>query len=191
MKTWYLQTKGAYEMKDDKKILGEERRELILQWIKERNEPITGGELSDRTNVSRQVIVQDISLLKAKNEPIIATSQGYMYLNHHVKKEMHSRVVACSHSPERTIDELQLIVDHGVTVKDVIVEHPVYGDLTASIMVSNRREVELFVKKIRETNASYLSQLTEGVHLHTLEADSIAKLEAACTALKNAHFLIH
>lgn len=62
------------------KILGDKRREVILEWLKNENRPITGGELASRTNVSRQVIVQDISLLKALGEPILATSQGYMYL---------------------------------------------------------------------------------------------------------------
>lgn len=66
---------------DSDKLLGEERRKQILQWLKETSEPITGGILAERTNVSRQAIVQDISLLKAKNEPIVATSQGYVYLS--------------------------------------------------------------------------------------------------------------
>jgi uncharacterized protein len=177
-------------MKDEKKILGEERRNLILAWLQERNEPITGGELSAKTNVSRQVIVQDISLLKARNEPIIATSQGYMYLNQQIKKQLHQRVIACSHKPDQTTDELFLIVDSGVTVKNVIIEHPVYGDLTASIMVSNRNEVEQFINKINDTNAALLSQLTAGTHLHTIEADSISKLDTACQSLLHAGYLI-
>ncbi|RCK12089.1 HTH domain-containing protein [Bacillus licheniformis] len=64
----------------------------------------------------------------------------------------------------------------GVTVKDVTIEHPVYGDLTASIRVSTRKEVADFVKKISSTNAAYLSQLTNGIHLHTLEADDEEKI---------------
>ncbi|MHA4790996.1 HTH domain-containing protein, partial [Klebsiella pneumoniae] len=68
-------------MKKERKLLGEERRALILQWLKENHRPMTGTELANKTNVSRQVIVQDISLLKARNEPIIATSQGYLYLS--------------------------------------------------------------------------------------------------------------
>ncbi|MBD8069338.1 transcription repressor NadR [Bacillus sp. PS06] len=173
----------------DKKILGEERRDFLLNLLKERREPITGGELSSKTNVSRQIIVQDISLLKARNEPIIATSQGYLYLSQG-QEQLHQRVVACFHQPDQTAEELNLIVDNGVTVKDVIIEHPVYGDLTASIMVSNRKEVEQFLEKINKTNASYLSQLTDGTHLHTLEADSQGKLEAACKALSKAGYLI-
>ncbi|CJQ30887.1 biotin repressor family transcriptional regulator [Streptococcus pneumoniae] len=84
-----------------------------------------------------------------------------------------------------------MLVDHGVTIKDVKVEHPVYGDLTASIMVSNRFDVEQYLQKIENTNASYLSQLTDGIHLHTIEADSKEKLDAACEALDKAGFLVY
>ncbi|WP_027407948.1 transcription repressor NadR [Anoxybacteroides tepidamans] len=177
-------------MKEEKKILGEQRRTLILEWLKESKRPLTGAELAAKANVSRQVIVQDISLLKARNEPIIATSQGYLYLQAPTQNETYTRIVACFHTPEQTKEELYLIVDHGVTVKDVKIEHPVYGDLTASVMVSNRQEVDQFIQKIEDTKSSYLLQLTDGTHLHTLEADSLAKLDAACCALQKAGFLI-
>ncbi|WP_369902475.1 transcription repressor NadR [Bacillus manliponensis] len=176
---------------EQKKILGEERRQLILQWLLTANKPLSGSALSKKTNVSRQVIVQDISLLKARNEPIIATAQGYLYLKPTEKQHTFERVIVCKHKPSEVRDELTLLVDHGVVIKDVKVEHPVYGDLTASIMVSNRFEVEQYLKKVENTNAAYLSQLTDGVHLHTIEADSTGKLNAACEALNKAGFLVH
>ncbi|QED48775.1 transcription repressor NadR [Cytobacillus dafuensis] len=177
-------------MKEQKKVLGEERRELLLQLLKEKGEPITGGDLATRANVSRQVIVGDITLLKAKGEPIIATSQGYMYLVQGSLANTIERTIASSHPPDRTEDELNLLVDHGVTVKDVRIEHPVYGDLTASVMVSNRKEVKEFIEKIKATKASYLSELTEGIHLHTISAGSEQKLDEAVQALKRANFLV-
>jgi hypothetical protein len=100
------------------------------------------------------------------------------------------RIIASSHTPSAAAEELNLIVDYGVTVKDVTVEHPVYGELTASIMVSNRKEVRDFISKIEETKAAYLSQLTEGLHLHTLTADREEKLEEVSAALKAAGFLV-
>lgn len=177
-------------MKDQKKVLGEERRELLLQLLKKTEEPITGSELASKTNVSRQVIVGDITLLKARGEPIIATSQGYMYLAQGSMSASVERTIASSHTPERTEEELNLLVDHGVTVKDVRIEHPVYGDLIASVMVSNRKEVRQFIEKIEATNASYLSELTEGIHLHTLTAPSEQKLDEAIHALKKAKFFV-
>ncbi|MCP8967307.1 transcription repressor NadR [Ectobacillus ponti] len=179
-------------MKDqeNKKILGEERRQLILSWLMQTDKPLSGSELSKKTNVSRQVIVQDISLLKARNEPIMATAQGYVYLRQNTPEQTYEQIIACQHAPDRVRDELTLLVDHGVTIKDVKVEHPVYGDLTAPIMVSTRHEVDQYLQRIQETKASYLSQLTDGVHLHTISANSPAKLAAACRALEQAGFLL-
>ncbi|MCA1056299.1 transcription repressor NadR [Rossellomorea aquimaris] len=173
-----------------KKILGDERRSVILDHLMTEQIPITGGDLAKLANVSRQVIVSDITLLKAKGEPIIATSQGYLYMPSTNRDSMAERIVACQHPPDRAEEELLLLVDHGVTVKDVKIEHGVYGDLTASIMVSNRKEVEQFLSKIRKTNASFLSELTDGVHLHTLMAPNEDALVKAVDALKQAGFLI-
>lgn len=177
-------------MSDQKKMLGEERRTILLNLLKESDEPITGSELAARSNVSRQVIVGDITILKARNEPIIATSQGYMYLKQAATSEVYERTLACSHPPERTEEELNMLVDLGVFVKDVKIEHPVYGDLTASIMVSNRKEVKLFMEKVQATQASYLSELTNGIHLHTVSAASEKILDEAEQALKEAKILI-
>lgn len=177
-------------MAEQKKILGEERRALILQWLKDSPTPLTGSELAAQTNVSRQVIVGDITLLKAKNEPIIATSQGYLYLNQGNAHSSFERTIACRHKPEDTERELNLLVDHGVLVKDVKIEHAVYGDLTASIMVSNRQEVKQFLENIEQTKASLLSELTGGIHIHTIAASSTQVLDKAEAALKAEGFLI-
>lgn len=177
-------------MSDQIKMNSFSRQKLIISRLKAAKSPVTGSEFAKETNVSRQVIVQDISILKAKNKPIVATSQGYIYLNDEQKDDLHQKVIVCNHTPGQTAEELYLIVDHGVTVKDVKVEHAVYGDLTASVRVSNRKEVEQFVKKIKETNAAYLASLTGGIHLHTLEADSLSKIESACADLKKAGIMI-
>ncbi|MEW8986239.1 MAG: transcription repressor NadR [Bacillus sp. (in: firmicutes)] len=173
-----------------RKILGDERRTLLLNLLKNSTQPITGSELASRTKVSRQVIVGDITILKAKKEPIIATSMGYLYLKPQGVEEVIERTIAVSHPPERTEEELNILVDHGVTVKDVRIEHPVYGDLTASIMVSNRNDVKHFMEKVRATKASYLSELTNGIHLHTISAATVETLDRAEAALKQGGFLI-
>ena len=173
-----------------KKMLADERRALLLDMLKNSHQPITGAELAAKTNVSRQIIVGDITLLKAKNEPIIATSQGYLYMQAASQNVQVERTIACNHTPENTEEELNILVDQGVTVKDVRIEHPVYGDLTASIMVSNRREVKQFMEKIHNTNAGYLSELTEGIHLHTIVAPTERALDEAEKAMRSAGFLI-
>lgn len=177
-------------MKEQKKLATEERRALLLDILKTSSTPVTGSELAAKTNVSRQVIVGDITLLKAKNEPIIATSQGYLYMQTSSPVARAQRTIACIHSPEQTEEELNLLVDYGVTVKDVRIEHPVYGDLTASIMVSSRHEVKQFMEKIQATNAGYLLELTDGVHIHTIEAPNEKILDEAEAAMRRADFLI-
>ena len=179
-----------HTLKVGRKLVGEERREAIVQQLKNDKTPITGSELAKFSNVSRQVIVSDITILKAQNEPIIATSQGYIYMPTITADEIYEKTIACCHTPEQASDELKLLVDQGVTVKDVIIEHAIYGELTASIMVSNRKEVDQFIRKVKDTNASYLSELTNGIHLHTLTATSEDVLIKAEKALKQAGFLI-
>ncbi len=173
-----------------KKILGDERRSFILQLLKDSSQPITGSELAEKTSVSRQVIVGDITLLKAKGEPIIATSQGYMFLKQAAGNSIYERTIACNHQPADTEKELNIIVDHGVTVKDVKIEHAIYGDLTASIMVSNRQEVQQFIEKLKTTKAPLLLELTGGIHLHTLSAPSESALDKAEADLKKAGIVL-
>lgn len=172
------------------KILGGKRRKLILTWLKEQDNPLTGKELAERTNVSRQVIVQDISLLKATGEPIMATARGYVYLRDNNDSGMISRVIVVKHTAEQTKEELYTLVDYGVTVRNVMVEHPIYGDITGSLMVKNRMDVNAFLAELNKTGASLLSQLTEGVHLHTIEADNEKALDEACGALKKLGILM-
>lgn len=173
-----------------KKMLGEERRLNILSILKNSQHPVTGNELASIANVSRQIIVGDITLLKAHHEPIMATSNGYIYLQQQVSSHLIERTVACFHGSERTEEEMLLIVDQGVTLKDVKVEHPLYGDLTASIMVSNRSEVQQFIEKVNNTKANLLSKLTDGTHIHTLMSNREEYLDNAIQELKKAGFLI-
>lgn len=99
---------------EQKKILGEERRQLILQWLLAANEPLSGNELSKKTNVSRQVIVQDISLLKARNEPIIATAQGYLYLKPQEKQQTFERVIVYQ---QKYVRNLQCLLTMALRLK--------------------------------------------------------------------------
>lgn len=173
-----------------KKMDGEERRHFILATLKKATEPIPGAILGHQTTVSRQVIVGDVNLLKATGEPIMATSRGYLYIHPEEKPSTIEKTFVCLHSAAQTEDELNIFVDHGLTVKDVRIEHPVYGDLTASIMVSNRVEVKNFIEHIEKTGAPLLSQLTEGIHLHTVTASLQRNIDNAEQALRKAGILV-
>lgn len=177
-------------MESKEKMAGGQRRELILRTLQQAGGPVTGRDLGELTGVSRQVIVSDINLLKAKKEPIIATNQGYLYTAA-AEPEEFEKIIVCRHAPEETEEELNILVDHGVTVKDVKVEHTVYGDINAAVMVSNRQEVKAFIQQIRESDAPYLLNLDEsGIHLHTIAASRREQLEEAEAALKKAGFLV-
>lgn len=176
-------------MTKNEKILGNDRRILMVKLLKDASNPIPGRELGELMNVSRQVISGDITLLKAKGEPIIATNRGYVYM-HQMNEQGIEKVIVCNHTSHQTEEELNILVDNGITVKDVKIEHPIYGDLTASVMVSNRSEVKNFIENIKQTNASLLLELTEGIHLHTIIAKSEQEIKNAEEALRKADILV-
>lgn len=96
-----------------------ERRKAIVNLLLSANEPISGGELAQKFDISRQIIVQDIAVLKAMGYEILSTSQGYVIR----KSPLSERVFKVRHTTEQTEDELSCIVDLGGTVVDVFVWH--------------------------------------------------------------------
>ena len=166
----------------------QERRARILELLRTARQPITGTELAQRLQVSRQVIVQDIAVLRAAGEEIHASPRGYYLLPH--TPAIHRAVVAVRHTPEQTEDELTTLVDLGVEVVDVIVEHAMYGELRGSLRIASREDVRQFMAQLEETGARLLSDLTDGLHLHTLEARRPELLERARQALRQKGYLV-
>ena len=82
------------------------------------------------------------------------------------------------------------MVDQGCTVLDVIVEHPLYGQLTGPLQISNRYEVGQFLSRCRQSEALPLSELTEGIHLHTLSCPDEAAFQRARQALRELGILL-
>lgn len=140
-----------------------ERRNAIYQ-VLSADTPISATALAGRFGVTRQVVVGDIALLRAEGHSVIATPRGYII----PVPDGFVRTIACVHNAQQTRDELNAMVDCGCTVIDVVVEHPVYGQLTAPLAISSRYDVEQFIEKMASASASPLSALTEGIHLHTL-----------------------
>jgi transcriptional regulator of NAD metabolism len=166
-----------------------QRRQAICNYLKSAQEPVTGNQLSEQFNVTRQVIVSDVALLRAKGEQIISTPQGYLY---NLLDEPIAQIkIAAQHSSdhEQIRNELYLIVDNGATAQDVIVEHPLYGEITASLHISSRHDVDQFIYKLATSNAEPLLVLTEGLHLHTLTAKDLETLRRVEQVLKEHEFL--
>ncbi|MGA9885690.1 MAG: transcription repressor NadR [Candidatus Acidiferrales bacterium] len=170
------------------KANSEQRRRSILEFIRTSSGPISGAELAKRLRVSRQCLVQDIAILRAAGEEIVATPRGYRLPE--AGNHAHRAVVACRHAPERTEEELQILVDHGVRILDVIVEHPLYGELRGSLMIESRADVQDFLTRVKATRASLLSSLTSGIHLHTVEASRLEMISRARARLRERGFLL-
>lgn len=166
----------------------EARRRRILHWMRRHDGPILGGDLAKHFRISRQSLVQDMAILRASGEAILATLRGY-HLSRGTNRP-HRAVLACRHEPERTGKELQILVDHGVKVLDVIVEHPLYGELRGPLMLESRADVQDFLKQVMAKKATLLSSLTRGVHLHTVEASRSEMIARAKAALREQGFLL-
>ncbi len=164
-----------------------ERRERILEYLCQADRPLSATALAQRLSVSRQIIVGDVALLRAAGEAITATPRGYV-----LERPRAGIVgtVACLHSGGDMERELTLMVDQGCTVENVIVDHPVYGQLTGPLELSSRYDVSEFIRKVEENAARPLSLLTDGIHLHTLRCPDRETLERTAAALDAAGFLV-
>ena len=163
------------------------RRAAILSVLERTDHPVSAAALAREFSVSRQIIVGDVALLRAGGLSIAATPRGYML------PEEHSglvRTLACRHRADQMEDELNAIVDQGCTVIDVIVEHPIYGQLTGPLQLSSRYDVIQFGDRCRQSDALPLSNLTEGIHLHTIRATNEKTLERVIQGLKDKGFLL-
>ena len=141
-----------------------QRREKIYTQLMTAAAPVSATVLAKQYGVSRQIIVGDIALLRAEGRNITATPRGYMIVT---TGGITVQLAVC-HSAAETRDELYAMVDCGCLVQDVIVEHPVYGQLTAPLQLASRYDVDQFIRSMTSSDARPLSALTEGIHLHTL-----------------------
>lgn len=163
------------------------RRQAILDQLRTADRPVSASALAAGLNVSRQIIVGDIALLRAGGAEISATPRGYVLPR---ATDGITRTIACRHTLAQTGQELDILVDNGCTVLDVIVEHPVYGQLTGQLQISSRYDVEQFLARIRDSDAAPLSMLTGGLHLHTLCCPNEDAYTRTCAALKAAGLLL-
>ena len=165
----------------------EQRRQAILNTLRQSDQPVSAGVLAERFSVSRQIVVGDVALLRATGADITATPRGYVMQRSPAGL---LRQIVCRHSASGMEAELNAMVDNGCTVLDVVVEHPVYGQLTGQLQISSRYDVEQFLARIRDSDAAPLSMLTGGLHLHTLCCPNEDAYTRACAALKAAGLLL-
>ena len=166
----------------------EQRREKILSILNENTEAINATNLAKMFSVTRQIIVADIALLRAFGYPIRAEHKGYV-LEKKSDNKIIKRIVV-KHDNNNVKEELYAVVDNGGTVLDVIVEHSVYGKISAELNLSSRYEIDKFVQKINDSGVSPLSTLTKGLHIHTISVKDQESLERIIKDLTKLKILI-
>lgn len=165
-------------------MTSEERREALLDRLEREAEPVSASSLARSFHVSRQIVVGDVALLRAAGAETAATPRGYLLQRQETGLR---RQVVCRHTAEDMERELNIMVDNGCAVLDVVVAHPVYGQLTGSLHLRSRYDVGQFIAKAAQ--ARPLSLLTEGVHLHTLLCPDEAAFRRCARELSDAGFL--
>ena len=154
---------------------GDARRKEIFRLLQGSDRPISGSALAKAMGVSRQIIVQDITLLRTGFDvEILSTYQGYVVPRRHVAC---SRVFKVRHSSDRTEEELREIVDLGGIVKDVFVYHSVYGVVRGELNIRSGKDIREFIRRLRESSSAPLMQITDDYHYHTVVADDERTLE--------------
>lgn len=164
---------------------GEERRKEIIELLNKSKVPISGTSLAKQLGVSRQIVVQDIALLRANSYTIVSTSQGYL-LSEPLKV---SRVFKMIHTDEEVEEELSLIVDCGGHIEDVFVYHKIYNIVKAPMNIHSRLDIKHFMDNLTTGKSSLLKNVTSGYHYHTVTAASEELLDYIHEALKHRGFL--
>lgn len=163
-----------------------ERRKEIVKLLLSAKEPVSGGELARKFGISRQIIVQDITVLKGTGYEILSTSRGYVMR----KSPFAERVFKVRHTTEQTEDELSCIVELGGTVVDVFVWHKVYGRIEAPLNIFSQMHIKQFLEGVRTGQSTELMHITGGYHYHTVRADNEEALDRIENALRKRSYIV-
>ena len=164
----------------------QDRRSGIASLLMSADGAVSGGALSEKFGVSRQIIVQDISALKSLGYEILSTHSGYVLLH----APLAERVFKVHHTSEGTEGELRLIVENGGAVFNVFVWHKVYGKMEAKLNISSQHHVDSFMEGVRSGKSTELMNITGGYHYHTVLAESEAALDCIEDALRARGYLV-
>ena len=164
-----------------------QRRTEILKLLQQEEKPVAARAMASQFGVSRQVIVQDMAVIRASTPGILSTTRGYVL--------QHDKDIACTrefkvrHGQEHAAEELNLIVDCGGRVKNISISHRVYGRITAEMDIRSRQDVQEFLQALAGGASTVLSTATDGYHYHLVEAATPDRLDLIGQALQDADFL--
>lgn len=171
-------------------MTGDERRNQILQMLKTQESPLSGTALANAFHVSRQVIVQDIALMRAESHDILSTNRGYLYRREEPQSSMPKRVFFVRHSTEQVLQEFLTITELGGKILDVVVEHEIYGQIRVDLLIENSRDAREFYEKLRNSRDNPLKVLTDDCHYHTVAAPSEKLLDLIGQELDDKGYLL-
>lgn len=169
-----------------KGMTGADRRKQILSLMRNACQPLPGVALGKETGVSRQVVVQDIALLRTEGHPIVSTTRGY-YLD---QPKQAVRLVKVYHTNEQMEDELNTIVNLGGSVLDVIINHRSYGKLSAPLRIKCQRDIRRLVQDMQSGKSSPLMNVTSGYHFHHIAADKEEILDEIADELDKKGYMV-
>ncbi|WDF82542.1 transcription repressor NadR [Lacticaseibacillus pabuli] len=162
-----------------------ERQSQIKTKLLAGNHPVSASAFARELHVSRQTIVGDVALMRARGEKIIALPRGYAY----EQPSTQTAILVCKHMAADAKDELLRIVKLGGVVKDVEIDHPLYGQLRGTLELETENDVNQFINKMEDNHGQLLSSLTDGVHTHTVGYETADQLEQIKESLRSAWYL--
>lgn len=171
-------------------MTGEERRIKILRLLQEQNIPLSGTALAKACHVSRQVIVQDIALMRAENHGILSTNKGYIYRAAGIETLLPKRVFYVKHNTERVLEEFLIITELGGKVLDVAVEHEIYGQIRVDLLIETPQDARDFADRLSHCRDNPLKVLTDDCHYHTVAAPSERLLDLIESELRDKKYLL-
>jgi len=171
-------------------ITGENRRTQILQLLQKNTAPLSGTALAKTFDVSRQVIVQDIALMRAENHSILSTNKGYLCRSPESKNSQPKRVFYVKHTTDQVLEEFLTITELGGKVLDVAVEHEIYGQIRVDLLIETPADARDFAHKLSNCRDNPLKVLTDDCHYHTIAAPSEKLLDLIQQELENGGFLL-
>lgn len=169
---------------------GIDRRAQIIEYLSTRNTPVNGTELARHFGVSRQVIVQDIALLRAQKQPVWSTNKGYMLTSPTDRAEGCRKVILVSHSMEQTLDEMTAIVDFGGKMLDIFIDHDLYGEIRAELIINDIHDAKDFCEHMAQSTSKPLKVLTSDAHYHTITAPSEKAMQMILDELSQKGILL-
>lgn len=170
-------------------MTGEQRRNEIHRMLQNTQQPLSGTALAGAFHVSRQVIVQDIALMRAEHLPILSTNKGYLLRPDEIRDMQPKRVFFVRHTTEQVMEEFMAVLDLGGRILDVSVEHELYGPIRADLLIENAQDAAEFIDRLVDCRDNPLKVLTDDCHFHTVTAPSEKLLDLIEAELKTRGFL--